>query len=134
MEAQVLEQQHLAGLKLTGHFAGYFANAIGREGHVDIFAQRFVEQLAQTVNHRAQRIFWIRFALGTAQVRSQNDLGLMPDGVDDGGQRGRDAGVVGDGRAVISERHIEINADEDPLVGQIDVANGELGHGNGLPW
>ena len=62
----------------------------------------------------------------------QNHLGLVLEGVDDGGQRGHNAGVVGDGRAVFSERHVEIDADEDPLVGQIDVANREFGHGANL--
>ncbi len=134
MVAQVFKQQHLAGLELAGHFAGDFADAVGREGHVDVFAQLLVEQFAQAVDHRAQRILRIRLALGTAEVRGQNDLGLVPEGVGDGGQRGHNAGVVGDGRAVFSERHVEIDADEDPFVGQIDVANGELGHGSGLPW
>ena len=87
-----------------------------------------VEQFAQPVDHGAQRVLGIRLALGTAQVRGQDDLGLVLEGVDDGGQRGHDARVVGDGRAVFGERHIEIDADKDPLVGQIDVANGELGH------
>ncbi len=133
VEAQVFQQQHLAGLELAGHLAGHFADAIGRKGHVDVLAQLLVEQFAQPVDHRAQRVLGIRLALGTAQVRGQNHLGLALQGVDDGGQRGHDAGVVGDGRAVFGERHVEIDADEDPLVGQIDVANGELGHGNGLP-
>jgi hypothetical protein len=128
--AQVLKQQNLAGLKLAGHLAGHFAHAVGGKGHVDAFAERLVEQFAQAVDDRAQRILWIRFALGAAQVRGQDDLGLVLEGVDDGGQRGHDAGVVGDGRAVFSERHVEVDADEDPLVGQIDVANGELWHGD----
>ena len=126
--AQVFEQQHLAGLELARHFAGHFADAVGREGHVDRFADLLVEQLAQAVDDRAQRILRIRLALGAAQVRGQNDLGPMLERVFDGGQRGHDAGVVGDGRAVFGERHVEVDADEDALVGQFDVANGELGH------
>ncbi len=53
---------------------------------------------------------------------------MVAEGVLDGGQRGDDAGVVGDGRAVFGERHVEIDADEDALVRQFDVADGELGH------
>ena len=49
--------------------------------------------------------------------------------VNDGGQRGHNAGVVGNRRAVFSQRHVEVDADENPLVGEIDVANGKLGHG-----
>jgi hypothetical protein len=56
----------------------------------------------------------------------------VPQGVNDGGQRGHNARVVGDGRAVFGERDVEIDADEEPLVGQFDVANGELGHGVNL--
>ncbi len=63
-------------------------------------------------------------------MRGEDHLGLARERVFDGGQRGHDAGVVGDGRAVFSERHVEIDADEDALVGEIDVANGELGHGS----
>jgi hypothetical protein len=63
-------------------------------------------------------------------VRGEDDLGLAAlEGVFDGGQRGHDARVVGDFLAVFGERHVEVDADEDALVGQIDVADGELGHG-----
>ena len=133
MEAQILQQQHLAGFKLTGHFTGHFADAIRRKGHVDALAQLLVEQFTQTDNHRAQRVLRIRLALGTAQVRGKNHLGLAPQGVLDGGQSGHYTGVIRDGRAVFGQRNVEINADEQLLVGQIDVANRELGHGNGLP-
>ena len=30
--------------------------------------------------------------------------------------------------AVFGERHVEVDADKDALVGQFDVADGELGH------
>jgi hypothetical protein len=62
-------------------------------------------------------------------MRGQNHLGLVPEGIDDSGQRGHNPGVVGDGRAVFAERHVEIDADEQPFIGQIDVANRKLGHG-----
>ena len=133
VEAQVLQQQHLAGFQLPGQLVGYFADAVRRKGDVDALAQLLAEQDTQPVNHRTQRILRIGLALGAAQVRGQNHFGLAPQCVIDGGQRGHDAGVVGDGRAVFGERHVEIDADEQPLVGQIDVANRELGHGNGLP-
>ena len=101
----------------------------GAKATLTDLAELLVEQFAQAVDDGAQRVLWIGLALGTAEVRGQDDLGLVAEGVFDGGQRGHDAGVVGDGRAVFSERHVEVDADEDPLVGQIDVANGELGHG-----
>ena len=97
MEAQILKQQHLARLELARHLLGNFAHAIGREGHIDRVVVLFlVEQLAQPVDHRPQRILRIRLALGPAQVRGQNHLGLVPQRVFDGGQRGHNARVVGD--------------------------------------
>ncbi len=97
--AQILKQQHLAGFELARHLAGHFADAVRRKGDVDGFAQLLVEQLAQADDHRAQRVLGIRLALGAAQMRGEDDLGLVAQGVDDGGQRGHDAGVVGDGRS-----------------------------------
>ena len=117
MIAQVFKQQHLARFKLPGHLAGDLANAIGSEGHVDFGAHLLVKQLAEPVHHRAQRVLWIWLALGAAQVRGQNHLGLVLQRVLDGGQRGNNASVVGDGLAVFSQRHVEIDADEDALVG-----------------
>src|SRR5580658_9249351 len=66
-------------------------------------------------------------------MRGQNHLGMVLQCVLDSGQRGHDARVVGDGRAVFGERHVEVDTDEDALVIQFDIANGELGHCIGLP-
>ena len=54
----------------------------------------------------------------------------MAEGVLDGGQSGDDPGVVGDGRAVFGERHVEVDADEDTLVAEFDVADRKLCHKN----
>ena len=128
VEAEVFEQQHLARFELAGHLFGNFAHAVGREGHVDGFAELLVEEFAEAVDDGAQRILRIRLALGAAEVRGKNDLGVTAQGVLDGGQRGDDAGVVGDFLAVFGERHVEVDADEDALVFEFDVADGELGH------
>ena len=101
----------------------------GAEGYVDRFAQCFVEQRTQAIDDGAQRIFVVGLALGAAEMRRKDDLGAVADGVHDGGQRGHDAGVVGDLGTVFGEWHVEIDADEDVLVVQFNVANGELGHG-----
>ena len=76
VEAQVFEQQHLARLELARHLFGNFADAIGRKGHVDALAEFLVEQLAQPVDHGPQRVLRIGLALGPAQVRGQDHLGL----------------------------------------------------------
>ena len=128
VEAQVLEQQHLARLELARHLFGNLAHAIRREGHVDAIAEFLVEQLAQPDGHGPQRILRIRLALGPAQVRGQNHFGAVPQRVLDGGQRGHNARVVGNRLSVFGQRYVEINADKHPLVGQFDVFDRELGH------
>ena len=96
VEAQIFEQQHLAGLELVGHLLGDFAYAVGEKATFHARPDVLIEQLAQPVDDRAQRVLRIRLALGTAEVRGQNHLRLVPQGVFDGGQCGPNAGVVGD--------------------------------------
>ena len=69
----------------------------GEKATLIAVANVLVEQLAQAIDDGAQRVLRIRLALGTAEVRGENDLGVVPERVLDGGQRGDDAGVVGDG-------------------------------------
>ena len=128
VEAEVLEQEDLARLELARHFFGDLAYAVGREGDVDAFSEFLVEELAEAVDDRAHGVFRIGLALGAAEVRGEDDFGGMAERVDDGGKSGDDARVVGDGLAVFGEGHVEVYADEDALVGQVDVADGELGH------
>ena len=92
---EVFEEQDLAALELGCHFIGDGSNAIWREGHVLEGADFLVEEFAEAVDYGTERILWIRLALGTAEVRGEDDLGIVLDGVDDGGQRGDNAGVVG---------------------------------------
>jgi len=97
---------------------------VRREGDVEGFAYFVVEELAEPVDDRAEAVLWVHLALGTPEVRGEDHLRLVAEGVLDGGERFADAGVVGDLAAVFGERHIEINADEEVLVLQIDVADG----------
>ncbi len=53
---------------------------------------------------------------------------MMADGLFDGGQRGANARVVSAGGAVFSKRHVEVNANENMLVFEFEIADGELGH------
>ena len=54
MEAEVLEQQRLAGFELAGHLGGDLADAVGGEGDILGFVEDVVEQQAQAVDDRAQ--------------------------------------------------------------------------------
>ncbi len=76
--------------------------------------------------HRFQAEFRRDLALRPSQVRSQDDGRAPFERVPDGRKRRPDARVIGN-RAVL-DRHVEIDADEDPLARQLEVANGQLGH------
>jgi hypothetical protein len=116
MEAEVFEQEGLAGLEVGGHLEGDLSDAIGGEGDVFILVHDVVEQGAEVVDKRAQAHGGNGLALGAAEVRGEDDLGLVAQGVLDGGQRLADAGVVEDGAAVGGEGDVEVDADEHALV------------------
>ena len=86
-----------------------------------------VEELAEAVDDGAKAHGVDGLALGAAEVRAEDDLGFAAERVLDGGDGFADAGVVGDG-AVLGEGDVEVDADEDALVGEVEVADGELGH------
>ncbi len=83
--AKVLKQEDLTGFKLAGELFCDFADAIGREGHIDGVAQLFVEQLTQADDDGTQRVLGIRLALGTAEVRGEDDLGAVAESIFNGG-------------------------------------------------
>ncbi len=123
MEAQVLEQQHLAGRRLHGFHFG--ADAIGR--HLD----RRPSSSCSRAATGCRLISGFGFSLGTPQVRRQDDTGAVFQRVLDGGQRRLDALVAGDfhvALVVLLQRHIEIHADEDSFPFQVEIANREIRH------
>ena len=128
MEAKVFEQERLAGFEVGDQLGGDVADAVGREGYVFVFAEDVVEELAEAVDDGAKAHGGDDFALGPAEVRGDDDAGLAAEGVLNGGNGLADAGVV-ENHALLGERHVEVGADEDALVGQFEVADGELGHG-----
>ena len=117
VEAEVLEQEGLAGFEVGGHLAGDDADAVGREGYVLIVAEDVVEQAAKMSDEGTEAHGLDGLALGPAEVRAEDDLGLVAESVLDGGERLADAGVVGDD--AVLEGDVEVDADEDALVGQI---------------
>ena len=132
VEAEVFEKEGLAGFELGGELGGEFADAVGGEGYVFRRSEDVVEELAEAVDDGAERERRDGFALGTAEVGAEDDLGFVTDGVLDGGDGFADAGVVEDvggaGGGVGGEGDVEVDTDEDALVSQVEVADGKLGH------
>ena len=125
MEAEVFQQEGLAGFEVGGHLGGDLADAVGREGDVLVVAEDVVEQDAQVVDDGAQAHGLDGLALGAAEVRAEDDLGLVAESVLDGGEGLADAGVVGDD--AVLEGDVEVDADEDALVGEIESRMDSLG-------
>ena len=121
VEAQVLEQQRLSLFQLGRHLFGLRADAVGREADVLAAAQNFVEQDAQALGHRLQAHLRIGLALGTAQVRGQNQARAVTQRVLDGGQGFADAGVVHHPSVV--ERNVEVHPHEDSFAAQRKITN-----------
>ena len=117
VEAEVFEQEGLAGFEVGGHLAGDGADAVGGEGDVLVVAEDVVEEAAKVIDEGAEAHGVDGFALGAAEVRAEDDLGLVAEGVLDGGEGLADAGVVGDD--AVLEGDVEVDADEDALVGEI---------------
>ncbi len=126
VEAEVFEEEGLAGLEVVGEFFGDLADAVRGEADVFIGAEDVIEQFAEAHDDGAQAHGVDALALGAAEVGGEDDLGLVADRVLDGGDGLADARVVGD--EAVLEGDVEVDTDEDALVGEIEVADGELGH------
>ncbi len=109
---------------MARQLGGHVAHAIGRKGDVDRFAQRVIEKGAQPVHDRPQAVFGIGLAFGTPEVRSHNHFGVMAQRVLERGQGLFDPRIVENLQTAIRERHIEVDADKDVLVVQLQVADG----------
>ncbi len=139
VEAQVLQQQHLAILELVRQLAREIADAIRRKSHIHLLADSVIEHDAEPVHDRPQAVFGIWLALGAAEVRAEDDLAAVAEHELDGRQRLADAGIVEDFGAILRERHIEIDPDEHMLVLQLVGAVGEAAnrgnlHGSSLAF
>jgi hypothetical protein len=132
VETEVFQQQGLAGLQVAHQLGGDVADALRREGDVLLVADDVIEQLAQTVNDRAEAHGRNDLALGAAKVRTENDARFAAQRVLDGGNGLADARVVGDTRSSVRpvrrEGNIEVDADENALVGKVKIADRQLRH------
>ena len=122
VEADVLQQNDVARLHRVDALLGVLADDV--LGQDDLL----IELLAQALRNGGQGILHVEFALGTAQVRAEDDGRIVVQEVLDGGQRRHDAGVVGDLRAVQGD--VEVAAHEYALAGYIDIFDGLLVHNN----
>ena len=92
MEAEIFQEQNLAGLELAGKFRGNVTNAVGGKADIDVEADVVVEQFAKAVDDGAQGILGVGLAFGAAEVRREDDLGVVADGVLDGREGWRGCG------------------------------------------
>ena len=116
-EAQVLHQHDLAGLQSGGHLLGVGAHHVGGHGHGD------AQQLLQVLPGGVQGVLLLPLPLGTAQVRGQDDGGILLQQVADGGDGGDDAGVVQDLAGLLVIGNVKVAAHEDLLTGDINITD-----------
>jgi hypothetical protein len=126
VEAEVFQQQGLAGLEIVGQLQSDRADAVRGESDILVGVEDAVEQRAQAHGDRAKADGRNFFALGTAEVRGEDDAGLAAQSVLDGGNGFADARVVGDD--AVLERDVEVDADQNTFAGEVEVADGQLRH------
>src|SRR6266849_5677767 len=131
MEPQILQQERLPLFQSSGHFLSFNAHALGTETDILTPREFLIQHHAQPLGHGLQTHHGIRLALGTPQVRRQNQPRPMPQRILDGGQSFADARVVHD--SPVFERNVEIYAHENAMLVQRQVADGEFWHLI-LPW
>ena len=125
VEAEVLEQQHLAGAEPLDGVLGAGAERVA--GDRDGLAQQLAEALAD----RAEPEAVADLAVGAAEVAGEDHAGALRLEVADRRERRADARVVGD--PAVLERDVEVDADEDALARGVQVPDGELVHGSVPP-
>ena len=115
LETRVLQQQHIAAGHVGDSSGGVVTNQIINE--IDGIA----DQVSERLRHRLQRQARDAAALGTAEMGQQDHFrtGLAQEF--DRRQRRLQAGIVGDD--AILHRHIEIDAHQHALAGDVSVLN-----------
>ena len=121
VEAQVLQQQHLAGPQLLDGMGGLVAHHLVGLGDGDA-----VEELAQPLGHRVQLQLGLRLALGASEVGHEHQPGAAFETVSEGRQGGADPAVVGH-RAVRGLGDVEVHPDQQGLAFDVEVTNGAHG-------
>jgi hypothetical protein len=122
--AEVFEQGDFAILEFRGGFLGDFADAIGDE------LDRDADEDGEGRDYRGEALLGVALALGTAQVRAEEDARAVLDQVVDRRDGFLDALVVGDDldAVLFLEGHVVIDTDEDAFALEFKVADGDFGH------
>ena len=123
LEADVLEQQHVAGPSPSAIVSTSSPTTAGACLHLG------AEQLGQPLADRPHRERRVDLALGPAEVRDEDQGGAALAQQLDRRQRRPDPRVVGDAAAV--ERDVEVDPDQHPLAGDVGVADARLGEAHG---
>src|SRR5882724_2338813 len=120
MEADVFQHEHFPVAQGLALAFGAWTDTIQGEG------DRLAEQLFQFFGGGPQRIFWIRAALGPAEMRSKHEPSALFDGQPQRRQSFADACVVGDD--AVFQGNVEVHADENAFAAEVEVVDGEPGH------
>ena len=113
VEAQVLEQQHVAVAQRGRLGLGILAHRVAREH------DRLAEKLGKAQRGRAQaERLLVTGARRTSQVAHQDDARAVADELLDRGQRGADARVIGDD--AVFDRHVEVDAHQHLLASRVE--------------
>ena len=115
VKTEVFEQHHLARANHPNGGFGRRPDAVGAEwaGHL--------QQFADPLGDRFERVLRVRLAVRAPEVRQQHDAAAMPPQVVDRRQRGADARVVRD--ATVLHGYVEVDADESGLTAPVHVTD-----------
>ena len=131
MESDVLQQDDIPRAHRRNRLLRDLADAVGDEG--DLLAQERGEPLRGGSEAHLRHLLSLR----AAQVGEQDRLPAVRHGVPDGGDRRLDPRVVGNVPRLV-QRHVEIDADQHPLPGKIQLVDGAVLHRfslrGGISW
>ena len=119
VEAEVFEQDHVAGLERGAGLGDRRADAIGQE------ADRFLQQFGEPRRARRQAEFRVGLAFGPAEVRHEDQRAALLEHRLDARQRGADALVVGDAARVVLG-HVEVHAHQHAPALHVEIVQAQL--------
>ncbi len=114
IEAEVLEQESLAGLQSGSHVSG--GSAVGSELYVG------AESLGYGVLDLRERHLGVHFAFGLAHVAHDDERTAVSEDFLEGGESTADTGIVGD-VAVLVQGHIEVNAYDGFVAVEVEIVD-----------
>ena len=123
VKTDVLENEDLARLDGGDGLGGLLAISVGDKSNIE------TRELGELLGDGLEGKLGLEAgALGTAEVAHEDNASIVLNEIVDGGQGSLDTGGVAND--AILDRHVEVNADENALAVDIDVADGLLGKGH----